>query len=73
VRHRSVKAYNPGNLVTANVIRVSCILDADPAQGFHSTTHFAPGLPRIGHHSFHSARLELVNGEKLLSRFTILQ
>ena len=67
-----VKAYKPGHLVTANDVRALYgVVDLDKAaKGFVTTTSdFAPMIPEdpllklvVPH------RIELINGEKLLSR-----
>jgi restriction system protein len=67
-----VKAYKPGHLVTANDVRALMgVLQGDKAsKGFLTTTSdFAPKIqedPLII--PFIPARLELINGEKLLKR-----
>jgi restriction system protein len=72
-----VKAYKPGHLVTANDVRaLAGVLQADGAsKGFLTTTSdFAPRLPQdplIAR--FIPSQLELINGEKLLSRLMELR
>ena len=72
-----VKAYKPGHLVTANDVRALMgVLQTDGAsKGFLTTTSgFAPKIeydPLI--QPFIPQRLELINGEKLLSRLKELR